>query len=154
MNTKTLISASILAVLISFPPFSSAQTFAPGQFQIGGIPVSCGPAITVLRGGIGDSARAVPGNPPAIILDPSLFGSFPVPVQFFVYAHECGHHVVGSNENAADCWAAKLGRDQGWFTNVTMNFLTQVFQWNPGDWTHAPGPIRLQNIANCYSNPP
>ncbi|MGE0677209.1 hypothetical protein [Pseudolabrys sp.] len=92
------------------------------------------------------------GLPPRIILDPMIVGSLPPKVQLFFYAHECGHHMVGMNENAADCWAAKVGKAQGWFSPSDMQYLVQIFQWNPGDWTHAPGPVRLQNIWACYNS--
>lgn len=141
------------AVGMMAPDHAAAQVFGPGQFQLGPIPVSCGPVLTVVRPGVGDWARAVPamaGSPPAIVLDSMFLASAPLPVQIFTYAHECGHHVVGLNETAADCWAARIGRQQGWFTAQTMQFLVQAFQWNPGDWTHAPGPVRLQNIWSCF----
>lgn len=141
----------LFGALASTP--ARAQVFGPGQFSIGPFPVSCGRVVTIVQYGIGDAARAVPGgpgNPPAILLDPGFLTTAPLPVQLFTYAHECGHHVVGSSENAADCWAARLGRQQGWFTQQTMQFLVQVFQWSPGDWTHAPGQVRLNNIWNCY----
>jgi hypothetical protein len=147
---------AVLTLLLSLCAPASAQTFPPGAFTIGGYPAGCGAMVwTEVSGGIGDMARAVPatgGMPPRILLDPAFFAQ-PQPVQFFIYAHECGHHVVGFNENMADCWAAKLGRGQGWFTPVTMQFLVATFQWSPGDWTHAPGPVRLNNIASCWSSP-
>jgi hypothetical protein len=145
----------IVFLLLLFQSPSKAQTFPPGAFQIGGTPVGCGAVWTFIGPGAGDMARAVPAMPnqPATIwLDP-MFLQLPLPVQFFVYGHECAHHVIGLNENAADCWSAKLGRQQGWFTLQTMYFLTQAFAWNPGDWTHAPGPVRLQQIFACYSTP-
>jgi hypothetical protein len=134
--------------------WASAQTFPPATFRIAGFPVGCGNAWTVVGPGVGDIARAVPamaGYPPRIWIDPSYY-SLPAPVQFFIYGHECGHHIVGMNEDAADCWAARTGRHQGWFTTTTMQYLIQAFQWNPGDWTHAPGPVRLQRIWNCFTN--
>ncbi len=153
MKRLALAFVALTTWLSLFP--ASAQSFAPGTFSVGPYPVACGPVWTVVTPGVGDIARVLPamgGLPPRILIDPSFYG-LPVPVQLFVYAHECGHHVVGLNENAADCWAAKLGRQQGWFTRVTMDFLTMTFQWNPGDWTHAPGPVRLQNIAACWKSP-
>ena len=79
---------------------------------IGGVRVSCMGVSTWLDDEINDIAIAVPG---AIVLSPAL-GNWPPVVQVFVYAHECAHHIpaIGSNENAADCWAIKLGRNQGW----------------------------------------
>lgn len=148
---RSLCLSAVVAAMAPSP--ASAQVFAPGQFRVGNIPVSCGAALTIVQPGIGDWAKAFPGgptNPPAIVLDSMFLASAPLPVQLFTYAHECGHHFVGSNEDAADCWAARNGRRQGWFTPQTMQFLIQVFKWNPGDWTHAPGWMRLENIARCF----
>lgn len=154
-STRVFFTLVLSTLLCCNASYVSAQVYSPGQFALRGIPVACGSVVTVVRSGIGDAARAIPGSAgqaPVILVDPSFLQSAPTPVLLFVYAHECGHHNVGSNENAADCWAAKLGRRQGWFDTTTMQFLVQTFQWNPGDWTHAPGPVRLQNIWNCYTS--
>lgn len=153
MKFRFWLASLTLTIAASAPTLSAAQVFGPGQFRLGPFPVGCGGALTVVQPAVGDWARAVPPgptNPPMIIIDSTFLASAPLPVQLFTYAHECGHHMVGMNENAADCWAARIGRRQGWFTPQTMQFLTQAFQWNPGDWTHAPGPARLQNIWACF----
>lgn len=148
---RIFLGAAVAVAMV--PTAGTSQVFGPGQFRLGPFPVACGQVATVVRSGVGDWARAIPGtptNPPTIELDSMFLASAPLPVQIFTYAHECGHHVVGVNENAADCWAAQLGRRQGWFTPQTMQFLVHAFQWNPGDWTHAPGALRLQNIWHCF----
>jgi hypothetical protein len=144
-----------LIFLIALQGSARAQSFAPGTFQIGGTHAGCGAVWTVITSGLGDTAKATPATmyqPATIWIDASFF-TLPLPVQYFIYGHECAHHVLGMDENAADCWSAQLGRKQGWFTPVSMNFLTQMFAWSPGDWTHAPGWVRLNNIANCYISP-
>jgi hypothetical protein len=163
-RTKTLTGASIgsaalavAGVALSQLGASGAgaqQSFPPGQFALGGIPVGCGPAWTVVAP-IPDWAMARPtlgGTSPTIYLNPVFLAQAPLPVQMFTYAHECGHLVVGPDENAADCWAAQLGRDQGWFSEGEMRYLVDAFAWNPGDWFHAPGPVRLQSIWGCYQS--
>lgn len=154
---SALLKLVLALVFVGAALTARAQSFPPGTFSINGIPVACGAGVwTVVTPGIGDIGRAMPashGNPATILLDPVSFNSQPLPVKFFVYAHECGHHMVGYNEAAADCWATKLGRAQGWFNMTTMQFLVQSFQWNPGDWTHAPGPQRLANIWSCFTTP-
>lgn len=148
--------AAMIAFLLLFQtPSQAQQIFPPGAFSIGGLSAACGNIPTVIVVGLGDIGRATPATPfqPATIWLDANFFTLPLPVQFFVYGHECAHHMpsIGSNENLADCWSAQLGTSQGWFTIVSMQFLTQQFAWNPGDWTHAPGPIRLQNIFACFS---
>ncbi len=151
----TRLTAFLLIFLFALQGSARAQTFPPGSFQVGGNTVACGGVWTVVTSNLGDIARATPATmyQPATIWIDSSFYQMPLPVQYFVYGHECAHHVIGMDENAADCWSVKLGRQQGWFTPVSMQFLMQSFAWNPGDWTHAPGWVRVQNIGNCYMSP-
>ena len=141
--------------VLSFGQASGQQSFAPGTAMVGGLQANCGNVWTTFVPSLGDWGRAVPGNeitPPQILIDPFIVGQLPWPVQRFIYAHECAHHIIGPDENAADCWAARMGNRQRWFSPSDMRFLIQSFQWSPGDWTHAPGPVRLQNIWSCYSS--
>lgn len=149
-----IICAGMVISFFLAPSAARSQAFQPGQFMLGGIPVLCGAVWTVVAP-IPDWAMARPpmgGNPPTIYMNPMFLAQAPLPVQVFTYAHECGHHVVGLNENAADCWAARVGRQQGWLSPQDMQYLVQAFAWNPGDWSHAPGSVRLQNIWNCYNS--
>lgn len=131
----------------------ATQKYPPGTFSIGGMPVQCLGATTFMASGMTDSAVAYPAVKQILLNDP-LFLQLPVPVQLFTYAHECAHIAGHVNEANADCFAAKLGRDQQWFAASDMIFLVQQFAWNTGDWTHAPGPTRLANIESCFKNPP
>mgnify|MGYP003579634320 CR=1 FL=1 len=152
---RLFIIVAALMLLVQAPA-RSQQMFPPGTFAIGGIPVVCGTVPTVIVAGPGDMGRATPATPfqPATIWLDAAFHYMPLEVQFFIYGHECAHHQpnVGSNESLADCWAAQVGKRQGWFTAISMQYLTMQFAWNPGDWTHAPGPVRLSNISACYNS--
>ena len=55
-------------------------------------------------------------------------------------------------EVAADCWAIRTGRNQGWFPPQAFQALMQMFQNNPGDMAHPNGPVRVQNMWYCYNN--
>ena len=138
----------LLVVFFCFPYTASAQQVLGPRPIIGGIPVSCFGAVTIVAP-VNDIAKALPGR---IILNPALF-NYPPVNQVFVYAHECGHQVVGSNETAADCWAIKTMRNQGLLPPQLTPAVAQMFANSPGDWTHAPGPIRIQNMATCYNSP-
>ena len=140
-------------ILLAFFIFTQTSTVGAQQYLgknpiIGGATLSCFGADTYVSN-INDLAKALPGQ---IILSPILSNYHPI-IQIFVYMHECGHQVVGSNEAAADCWAIKVGRDQGWLPPAATGLLVQAFGNSPGDWTHAPGPYRIQQMAACYNNP-
>lgn len=132
--------------------FATSAIAVPVPFgrnpMIGGVAVSCAGVPTYVDDQIGDIAIAVPG---AIVLHPGL-GQWPPVVQVFVYAHECAHHLpgIGPNENDADCWAIKLGRDQGWIDFDGLRLIQAYFANNPGNWTHLPGPLRVQQMQSCF----
>lgn len=118
---------------------------------IGGAQVQCGGAMTVVMP-LNDLAQAVPGE---IRLNPRLF-SYPSDIQIFVYAHECAHQLYGggpAGEAAADCWAMKTGRDQGWLPPAGAAVVAQSVAGTAGDWSHAPGPQRVANMQACYNTP-
>jgi hypothetical protein len=118
---------------------------------IGGVSVSCMGVPTWVDDSIGDLAIAVNG---AIVLNTSL-QNFPPVVQVFVYAHECAHQLpaIRSNENAADCWAIKLGRNQGWIDFSGLRVIQTFFSSGQGDWTHLPGYLRIQQMEACFMQP-
>ena len=96
---------------------------------------------------------------PVIYMNPGVLQQQPVEMQLFWYAHECAHHALGHlaypnlmNEAAADCWAVRVGRSQGWFPPYAFQYLVQVLGNSPGSlWGHLPGPARIQNMAQCYN---
>lgn len=129
---------------------AQVQSLGP-QPYVGGVQVGC-PGTTTYVMPINDLAQAVPGE---IRLSPGFF-SQPDVLQIFVYAHECAHQIYGggaAGEAAADCWAIKLGRDQGWLPPNATQLIAQSVANTAGDWTHAPGPIRIQQMAACYNTP-
>jgi hypothetical protein len=81
-----------------------------------------------------------------------MFQGLPTPLKLYWVAHECGHYQVGNSEVAADCWAIRTGRNQGWFPPQAFQALMQMFQNNPGDMAHPSGPVRVQNMWYCYNN--
>lgn len=139
---------SVVASLSLFHPQSaSAQIVPPGALTLGGFPVTCGSVPTSFEL-IGDIAQARPGW---IILHPNIL-NLPTVVQVFIYAHECGHHNVGANDAAADCWAIRVGRNQGWFAAADINWLVAYFGHSTGDFSHAPGPARIGQMVRCFSS--
>lgn len=125
-----------------------AQSFPPGSFLLDGYPAGCGQAWTIVTPNIADVAYALPGQ---ILLHPMLvFGGAPTGVKHFVYAHECAHQFVGSNEPEADAWAIRLGRDQGWIDPFVLDQICQSVWFAPGDWTHFPGPLRCKIMVDVF----
>ena len=146
------VAAFCAAILLGcFSSVQAARVALGPNPIVGGVRVSCLGIPTWLDDEIQDIAIAVPG---AIVLNPSL-NNWPPVVQVFVYAHECAHHLpaIGSNENAADCWAIKLGRNQRWINVQGLRVIQAYFQNNVGDWTHLPGELRIGQLQSCFSTP-
>lgn len=114
-------------------------------------PVACGNVTYVVTPQVNDVGTANPGG--VIYLNPNLLASSSTSMKLFWAAHECGHFVTGPDESMADCWAIRTGRNQGWFPPQVFAEMGGVFRSNPGDFTHAPGVVRLQRMADCYCAP-
>jgi hypothetical protein len=124
-----------------------AQVFPPGSFSVDGYPVVCYNVSFVLDPNLPDIGMARPGY---IFLNPYYFVNLPTPLKLFWVGHECGHHVVGLDETAADCWSVRTGRDQGWFPPNAFYGLIEMLSNNPGDIVHPPGPARIAAMIRCY----
>lgn len=165
MNCKTLcrIYFAMVVGIFLFSIGSSAQA----QHIIGGMPVTCNdfrgiPVILVPNPNLNDVGMATlgPQGQPIMMLNPNVISSLPPVMQLFWYAHECAHHALGhiinrniTNEAEADCLAIKIGRDQGWFPPQAFQQLIIMLGNNSGSpWGHLPGPMRIQNMMNCYSS--
>jgi hypothetical protein len=136
-------------IIASTDTFAGASFYPPGHFAIDGIPVNCGSYPTIVTPSIPDSAMF---NGQAILLNPTVMGGLPTSLKLYVYAHECAHGMGYFNESQADCVAIKIGRNQGWFPPQAFNGLVLMFQNNPGSLRHPPGPMRVQNMFQCYQD--
>ena len=124
-----------------------AQIYPPGTFSVDGYPVVCYNVTFVVDPSLPDVGMARPGY---IILNPNYFTGLPTSLKLFWVGHECGHHVVGYDETAADCWSVRTGRDQGWFPPAAFQDLIVMLRNNPGDIVHPPGPARIAAMIECY----
>lgn len=155
MRNRSLTSAiTIIAscIILLTPTVSWSQAFPPGTFYIDGLPFSCGPVVFVVTPNIPDVAIA--DGQGHIYLHPGIMGPMPTPLKLYIAAHECGHYKVGADESAADCWAIKAGRNQGWFPPQAFNSLIALLWNKPGDIMHPPGTNRLAIMMKCYSQYP
>jgi hypothetical protein len=141
-----------LAAVVPFLSFHAkldAQQIIPaGQLFIDGRQASCGANVTILGPNLNDIGKNdLQGH---IYINPVILGQLPTVGKLFFYAHECGHSVVGLNEQLADAWAIKTGKCQGWFPPAAFEVLIAVFRGNMGDWTHKPGEQRVADMIAFY----
>jgi hypothetical protein len=105
---------------------------------------------------------SVYGGRPVIFFNEALAQRLPPNVVTFFLYHECGHqalgHVLGAgfaltNEQAADCWAARTLVSQGQFDEDDIRTVqAAIAQFGRADWTHLPGPMRAMNLQACLGS--
>lgn len=137
----------MIAALGLWPAAASA-----GSTTVGGARVSCYAAKTIIKD------KRVPGpgyaSEGVIYLGPQHLNAYPAVVQRFIFLHECGHQYVGTDETGADCWAAKIGKRQGWFSEGGVNSVCKAFWNTQGGQFHLPGPQRCQALKQCFASAP
>ena len=160
-----------LLVLSGLGPIDAySQQLVPNPV-IGGIPLHCvfpsGVPVLTTMAPINDwaAARVVPtptGTVAVITLNPHIVPGLPAPVQWFLYGHECMHHLLGHTlwnvtiglEVDADCQAVKLLRNQGFLNANSVQLVAAYFQNNPPQPPfYPPGPERAGRLRACFSVP-
>ncbi len=146
------------AALIAFSVIASPKD-AQAQVTWGGCIDALGrPVASVLDRTINDVAIArVEGQTPVIRYNPNVLASISDTSRLFWYLHECAHHVLGhtisrlrlGTEREADCWAAIKLKKLRRMSRRRLRNLQREMAYNPGDWTHLPGPMRVLDIVNC-----
>lgn len=150
-RSRTMFSALFLAANFTFCalPIQAQQYVPPDGMIIGGRPFQCAGVPTYLFPQLGDLGIATPQG---IALNWGLFSQLLPVAQAFVYGHECAHDLFGASETQADCWSAAIGKQQVYIQEYDLDAICAPTWWSPGDWTHAPGPVRCANINACWLN--
>lgn len=97
---------------------------------------------------LNDYGAAVRGT---IVLNPERLRRLSSQAQLFVYAHECGHQIHGRSGAAADCYAARRGRDEGWLTRSGISGICNVFPKTQETATHGARGARCAVIQACFA---
>jgi hypothetical protein len=142
------LSIAVLA-LIGLPAASSDSV--AGSAVIGGMRLSCHPAEVVMSNEVPGPGFAVPG---LLMFGPRFLKAYPPLVQRLVFLHECGHQYVGTDENAADCYAVEAGKRQGWLTQAGLAQACKALWHTLGDGAHLAGPERCAALQACYDLAP
>jgi hypothetical protein len=119
-----------------------------GKLMIGGRALRCGAARNVLDPALPNLGLAAPG---VVVFNPRLLSRQPNTVRLFVFHHECGHHHVGGNEIAADCWAVRQGVRQGWLGRQGINQICRSFGNLPTTPTHPASADRCAALQQCFA---
>jgi hypothetical protein len=129
--------------------------------------ISCADAfgnpVPVINAPIPDIGQAtIYAGRPVILFNPLYARGLPTDVVTFFLYHECGHHALGhtlgagfplTNEQAADCWAARTLVGSGQFDEDDIRTVqAAIAQFGRADWTHLPGPMRAMNLPRCLAS--
>jgi hypothetical protein len=129
----------------------TAQSIAKqrdGTVMIAGRSLRCGSMRNVLDPGLPNMGLAAPG---VVVVNPRQLSRWPDTVRLFVFHHECGHHHVGGDELAADCWAVKEGVREGWLGRDGLGQVCRSFGGGPATATHPSGARRCASLDRCFT---
>lgn len=85
-----------------------------------------------------------------IMLNKERFEEMPLMLKRYAYMHECGHQYVGFDEGAADCYAIRRGRRDGWLSGAGLDEICAFIGRSKGDALHRLGERRCENMRQCY----
>lgn len=118
---------------------------SPGKLVVAGRALTCGDTPTLIRNFPGYAVSST-----LIVLNLGALSSLPPVVRWMVYYHECGHIHVGASEVAADCWAVKRARREGWLTQKGLNQVCAVFNQVGHGAAHPAPEQRCDLMRQCF----
>jgi hypothetical protein len=119
---------------------------APGRLVIAGRRLSCGATATLIRDFEGFAVSST-----VIMLNMQALKDLPRPVQWLIYYHECGHILYGPSETAADCYAVRRARRQGWLSDQALEDICAVFNIAGHGPVHPDPESRCEQLRQCFS---
>ncbi len=118
-----------------------------GSAVIGGVKMSCANTKVVVSNQVPGPGFAVEGM---IMFGPKALRAYPPLVQRLVFLHECGHQYVGTDETAADCYAVKAAKRQGWLKAAGLRQACRALWHTQADGSHLAGPERCDALKQCF----
>jgi len=119
---------------------------APGRLVVAGRRLSCGRTATLLRDFEGFAVSST-----VIMLNMQALKDLPRSVQWLIYYHECGHILHGPNESAADCYAVRRARREGWLNRNGLGDVCMVFNIAGHGPVHPDPEQRCNQLRQCFN---
>jgi hypothetical protein len=119
---------------------------APGRLVVAGRRLSCGATATLLRDFEGFAVSST-----VIMLNMQALKELPRPVQWLIYYHECGHILYGPSETAADCYAIRRARREGWLSKAGLEDICAVFNIAGHTPVHPDPETRCEQLRQCFA---
>ena len=124
------------------------QLVPAGELSYNGASFVCARFPTIFDATLKDYGAAYLGT---VILNKARFEQMPLTLKRYAYAHECGHQYVGLDEDAADCYAIRRGRKDGWLDETAMDEICAFISRSKGDAVHALGMHRCERMRQCFA---
>ncbi|HKA99990.1 MAG TPA: hypothetical protein VKD02_04415 [Methyloceanibacter sp.] len=118
---------------------------APGRLVVAGRKLSCGKTATLLRDFEGFAVSST-----VIMLNMEALKDLPRQVQWLIYYHECGHVLFGPSESAADCYAVRRARREGWLGSTALEEICAVFNIAGHGPLHPDPEQRCNQLRQCF----
>ncbi len=118
----------------------------PGRLVVAGRRLSCGATATLLRDFEGFAVSST-----VIMLNMQALNDLPRPVQWLIYYHECGHILYGPSETAADCYAVRRARREGWLNEKALDDICAVFNIAGHGPVHPDPEQRCNDLRQCFA---
>jgi len=119
---------------------------APGRLVVAGRRLSCGATATLLRDFEGFAVSST-----VIMLNMQALQDLPRPVQCLIYYHECGHILFGPSETAADCYAVRRARREGWLSKQALDDVCALFNIAGHGPMHPDPEARCDELRQCFA---
>jgi hypothetical protein len=117
-----------------------------GRLVIEGRRLSCGSTKTLLRDFQGFAVSST-----VIMLNMEALEPLPRQVQWLIYYHECGHIRYGPNETAADCYAVRRARREGWLNDQVLSDICSAFNVAGHGPVHPDPQARCSQLRQCFA---
>jgi hypothetical protein len=72
-------------------------------------------------------------------------------VQWLIYYHECGHILFGPSETAADCYAVRRARREGWLNKQALGDVCALFNIAGHGPMHPDPEARCDELRQCFA---
>ena len=126
--------------------YDQGRLVAPGRLVIAGRRLSCGATATLVRDFEGFAVSST-----VIMLNMQAMKDLPRPVQWLIYYHECGHILYGPSETAADCYAVRRARREGWLDHKALDDVCAVFNIAGHGPLHPDPEARCNQLRHCFA---
>ena len=126
--------------------YDQGRLVAPGRLVIAGRRLSCGATATLVRDFEGFAVSST-----VIMLNMQAMKDLPRPVQWLIYYHECGHILYGPSETAADCYAVRRARREGWLNQKALDDVCAVFNIAGHGPLHPDPEARYNQLRQCFA---